>query len=75
MTKPDPSPRACEPSAGRLDGLTYVFPLRVYYEDTDFSGVVYHASYLRFLERGRSEFLRSIGLGHDGMLKAAEPLA
>ena len=37
-------------------------PLRVYYEDTDFSGVVYHASYLRFLERGRTEFLRSAGL-------------
>ena len=74
MTKTDPSPPHAEPSAGWLDGVTYVFPLRVYYEDTDFSGVVYHASYLRFLERGRSEFLRSIGLGHDSMLKAAEPL-
>jgi acyl-CoA thioester hydrolase len=36
--------------------------LRVYYEDTDFSGVVYHASYLRFLERGRTEFIRAIGV-------------
>lgn len=35
------------------------FSVRVYYEDTDFSGVVYHASYLRFLERGRTEFLRA----------------
>lgn len=40
------------------------FPVRVYYEDTDFSGVVYHASYLRFLERGRTEFLRAIGIEH-----------
>lgn len=38
------------------------FPLRVYYEDTDFSGVVYHASYLRFFERGRTEFIRSCGI-------------
>ena len=37
-------------------------PLRVYYEDTDFSGVVYHASYLRFMERGRTEFIRSLGV-------------
>jgi acyl-CoA thioester hydrolase len=73
MTNPEPPPP--EPSAGRLDGLAYLFPVRVYYEDTDFSGVVYHASYLRFLERGRSEFLRSLGLGHQGMLKAPEPLA
>ena len=37
-------------------------PVRVYYEDTDFSGVVYHASYLRFLERGRTEILRDLGV-------------
>jgi len=40
--------------------------IRVYYEDTDFSGVVYHASYLRFLERGRTEFLRALGIEHRG---------
>ncbi len=38
--------------------------LRVYYEDTDFSGRVYHASYLRFLERGRTEWLRRLGIEH-----------
>lgn len=38
--------------------------IRVYYEDTDFSGVVYHASYLRFLERGRTEFLRALGFSN-----------
>jgi acyl-CoA thioester hydrolase len=39
-------------------------PVRVYYEDTDFSGAVYHANHLRFCERGRSDFLRLIGIGH-----------
>lgn len=38
-------------------------PVRVYYEDTDFSGVVYHASYLRFMERGRTELIRAVGIG------------
>ncbi len=40
----------------------HTLPVRVYYEDTDFSGVVYHASYLRYLERGRTEFIRSLGV-------------
>jgi acyl-CoA thioester hydrolase len=50
--------------AGRLDGTIHVLPIRVYYEDTDFSGAVYHAGFLRFCERGRSDFLRLIGIGH-----------
>ena len=41
------------------------FAVRVYYEDTDFSGRVYHASYVRFLERGRTEWLRRLGLSHQ----------
>jgi acyl-CoA thioester hydrolase len=48
--------------SGELSGATHVLPVRVYYEDTDFSGVVYHASYLRFLERGRTELLRATGV-------------
>ncbi|GGH29858.1 tol-pal system-associated acyl-CoA thioesterase [Alsobacter metallidurans] len=40
----------------------HTLSIRVYYEDTDFSGVVYHASYLRFLERGRTEFIRDLGV-------------
>jgi acyl-CoA thioester hydrolase len=64
-----------EPSAGRFDDRRHILPVRVYYEDTDFSGVVYHASYLRFLERGRSDFLRLAGIHHKAMLEAAEPLA
>jgi acyl-CoA thioester hydrolase len=46
------------------DGSEGCFRVRVYYEDTDFSGRVYHASYLRFLERARTEWLRSVGFGH-----------
>lgn len=46
------------------------FQLRVYYEDTDFSGVVYHASYLRFLERGRTEFIRDLGIDQAALHRA-----
>lgn len=45
----------------------YHLPIRVYYEDTDFSGVVYHASYLRFLERGRTESLRALGIDQSAL--------
>ncbi len=48
--------------AGRLEDGAHILPVRIYYEDTDFSGVVYHASYLRFLERGRTDFLRLAGV-------------
>ena len=44
-------------------------PVRVYYEDTDFSGIVYHASYLRFMERGRTNYLRLIGADHRAMFE------
>jgi acyl-CoA thioester hydrolase len=45
--------------------------VRVYYEDTDFSGLVYHASYLRFMERARTEMLRSLGLDQKALLEGA----
>jgi acyl-CoA thioester hydrolase len=45
--------------------------IRVYYEDTDFSGLVYHASYLRFMERARTEMLRSLGLDQKALLAGA----
>jgi acyl-CoA thioester hydrolase len=44
--------------------VSHSFPLRVYYEDTDAAGIVYHANYLKFAERGRSEMLRSLGFPH-----------
>ncbi|MDO9443262.1 MAG: tol-pal system-associated acyl-CoA thioesterase [Beijerinckiaceae bacterium] len=51
---------------------SHSFPVRVYYEDTDFSGVVYHASYLRFLERGRTELLRTLDI-HQGAISVKDP--
>jgi acyl-CoA thioester hydrolase len=60
-------PDLAHPSAGWFDGLEHVLPVRVYYEDTDFTGLVYHASYVRFFERGRSEFLRLSGVDHVAM--------
>ncbi len=51
---------------------THRLPVRVYYEDTDFSGVVYHARYLHFFERGRTESLRACGI-HHSELAALEP--
>ena len=48
--------------------------IRVYYEDTDFSGIVYHANYLRFLERGRTEFLRAAGVDQSTLHAAGDGL-
>lgn len=61
------------PHSGWFDGKTHSLPVRVYYEDTDFSGVVYHANYVRFMERGRTEALRASGRSH-GELLAGEDL-
>jgi acyl-CoA thioester hydrolase len=47
-------------------------PVRVYYEDTDFTGVVYHASYLRFMERGRSNYLRLLGADQRVLFEQVE---
>ena len=63
------------PPAGAFEGREHLLPVRVYYEDTDFTGVVYHASYLRFFERGRTEFLRAAGVDHAELLKLPEPCA
>jgi acyl-CoA thioester hydrolase len=51
-----------EPYSGRFDGARHLFALRVYYEDTDLSGIVYHANYLRWFERARSDMLRLLGI-------------
>ena len=51
----------------------FSFPVRVYYEDTDAGGVVYHANYLRFAERARTEFLRAVGI-EQGELRARDGL-
>jgi acyl-CoA thioester hydrolase len=58
--------------AGRLSGDAtsrhHVLPVRVYFEDTDFSGLVYHGSYVRWCERGRSDFLRLLGNDHRTLI-------
>lgn len=63
-------PRTC-PLEARLTGVTHTHPIRVYYEDTDLAGIVYYANYLKFIERGRSEWIRSLGVD-QGRLKAEQ---
>lgn len=60
---------------GRFEGKTHILPIRVYYEDTDLSGLVYHANYLRYMERGRSEYFRSAGITRLAQLDEPEPTA
>jgi len=63
--------------AGRIEGARHILPVRVYFEDTDFSGLVYHASYLRWCERGRSDWLRLLGVHHSALIapESGEPAA
>ncbi|TAJ68540.1 MAG: YbgC/FadM family acyl-CoA thioesterase [Phenylobacterium sp.] len=64
-----------EPSSGWLEGREHCLPVRIYYEDTDFTGMVYHANYLRYFERGRSDFFRVVGISHSALLALPEPTA
>jgi len=68
---PPPEPTRWPDLAGRIiqegGGRCHVLPVRVYFEDTDFSGLVYHATYLRWCERGRSDFLRLMGNDHQAL--------
>ena len=56
---------------GEIRDGGHVMPVRVYYEDTDFSGIVYHANYLRFMERGRSNYLRLLGADQRALFAEA----
>jgi acyl-CoA thioester hydrolase len=58
--------------SGRLVEGGHVLPIRIYYEDTDFSGLVYHASYLRFMERGRTDYLRLLGVEQSELFAEAQ---
>ncbi|NVK25535.1 MAG: tol-pal system-associated acyl-CoA thioesterase [Gammaproteobacteria bacterium] len=49
--------------------MSFNFPIRVYYEDTDAGGIVYHANYLKFCERARTEYLRDLGIEQDAYLE------
>ena len=63
-----------EPSSGIWTNGVHTLPVRVYYEDTDFTGVVYYANYLKFIERGRTDALRAAGVAHSDLLEASPPL-
>ena len=62
--------------AGQIEGETHVLPIRIYFEDTDFAGVVYHANFLKFCERGRTDFIRLLGIHHQELAApdAGDPL-
>jgi acyl-CoA thioester hydrolase len=57
---------------GNQHGRRHVLPVRVYFEDTDFSGLVYHASYVRWCERGRSDLLRLVGNDHRALIAGSD---
>ena len=59
------------PLDGEIRGGRHLMSVRVYYEDTDFSGIVYHANYLRFMERGRTNYLRLLGADHRALFEEA----
>ncbi|NJS15033.1 MAG: tol-pal system-associated acyl-CoA thioesterase [Sphingopyxis sp.] len=68
MASPAPPPFI----PGYFDGPTHIFRARVYFEDTDLSGIVYHANYLRFMERARSDMLRLAGIDQRAANDAGE---
>ena len=77
MSPPDHShPEGWPDLAGRIAvdarGRRHILPVRVYFEDTDFSGLVYHGSYIRWCERGRSDFLRLIGNDHRALIDGSD---
>ena len=57
---------------GEVRDGRHAMTVRVYYEDTDFTGIVYHANYLRYMERGRTNYLRLIGADHRALFEATE---
>jgi len=61
-----------QPPSGVIHDGAHYFPLRVYFEDTDLSGVVYHANYLRYCERARSDFMLLLGLDHRAAFETGQ---
>ena len=80
MTPPAPPPappagaplNAATPAGGQFDGADHHFAVRVYYEDTDLSGMVYHANYLRWFDRARSDLLRLLGIDQRAAWEAGQ---
>jgi len=65
-------PAPDRPHSGTLAAGRHRLPIRVYYEDTDAGGVVYHGNFVRFFERGRSEMLRMLGIDHAAAWRRAD---
>lgn len=63
------------PTLGELKENKFLFPVRVYYEDTDAGGIVYYANYLRFAERARTEYIRALGVRQQDALETEEKFA
>ena len=61
-----------KPASGRIAAGEHSFPVRVYFEDTDLSGLVYHANYLRYMERARSDLLRLLGIDQRAAKESGE---
>lgn len=77
MSKPQifGAPKSVEqPTQGWFEGRLHYYPIRVFYEDTDFTGVVFYANYLRFFERARSSLFRLAGITHKELLDRDVPL-
>ncbi|WP_372426190.1 tol-pal system-associated acyl-CoA thioesterase [Salinarimonas chemoclinalis] len=66
-TEKHPGHDASIPISGRFEDGAHLLVVRVYYEDTDFSGIVYHANYLKYLERGRTDQLRLAGVAQSAL--------
>lgn len=60
------------PTEGRIEAGRHLLPIRVYFEDTDLTGIVYHANYLRYMERARTEMLRHAGVNHVAAMAAED---
>ena len=60
------------PASGRFSAGVHYYPVRIFFEDTDAGGVVYHANYLRYMERARSDMLRLAGIDQRGALDSGE---
>src|SRR3546814_3997641 len=61
-----------KPATGRFHNAAHEFPVHVYFEDTDLSGLIYHANYLRYMERGRSDMLRPVGIDQYDTLESGQ---
>lgn len=61
-----------QPASGQITGSRHLFPVRVFFEDTDLSGIAYHANYLKWCERARSDILRLLGIDQRAAFEAGE---